>query len=187
VKHTSHYAEGITAYTQTKCRCAACTAAWRVYGREWYRDNRDHGPRTVSSAATIRRLNQLFREGHTSGSISAATGVSTKTIRNLMSPKPQKVLRATEEAILSITIDEPPSGGRHKVSARRVAPLIAMIRSAGFSYASIERVAKISQAWRIVNRRKHVQWTTYLRVRTMYELLARQGKVPASLLEEVGV
>jgi hypothetical protein len=49
----------------------------------------------------------------------------------------------------------------------------------------LERAAGINQAWHIVHRRKHVQWITYLRIRTMYELLARQGKVPASLLEEI--
>ncbi len=185
--HTTHYAVGITAYTQARCRCEECTEAWRTYGRDWYRDRRDYGPRTVSSATTIKRLEQLFREGHTSGSVSAATGVSTKTILNLMRRHPRRVRRVTEDALLSFPVDETPSGGRHKVAASRVAPLIDAIRLAGFSYVRLERAAGINQAWHIVHRRKHVQWITYLRIRTMYALLARQGKVPASLLEEVGI
>jgi hypothetical protein len=176
----------ITAYSTYDCRCAECGAAWRAYSRQWARERRAGRKRLRDVGAARDHLLRLVAAGHTSHSIESISGISDSALLNILSGKTKRVRHATAEAILGLTLDERP--GPHNftssVPARR---LLAEMRGAGFPAGELAAVLGYKPSISsYAPRGERILMRNHRRVCVLYELLARQGAVPAAMLEEVG-
>ena len=71
--------------------------------------------------------------------------------------------------------------------AEKARRLIAVMAEAGVDRAQVTEALRYESRHSFrLTRRAYVQRLTWQRVVTLYRLLARQGLVPADLLEEVG-
>lgn len=170
----------ITGYATYRCRCLPCTDAWRDYAREYARESRAGGRRTVKATATLKHLEVLLGYGLTQHAIADAAGLSQQCIANIVSGRNKRVTLRTEDAVLGVTMDEFVTG--HNVPATKVQALVKAMERAGFTRAEIDRM--LGRQLQLGNR-SHVYYRTFERVRTLYRLLAHKGLVPAYVLEEV--
>lgn len=160
------------------CRCNDCRRA----GSEWMRRYRA-GHRVLVDASEARlHIKQMLAAGHSTASIARAAGGCTgTTVRNILHGTSATVFSRVADAIMATPIISMPPGGY--VPAGPAWTLIIEMRKAGISRLAIE--AMIGTHSCQPGRYSSMYATTWRRFRVLYELLARQGIVPASVLEEV--
>jgi hypothetical protein len=176
----------ITGYTTHKCHCELCTGAWRDYARQWARDNRAGRQRLTGAAETRRHLLRLIARGHTAHSIESMTGLSDQAILHILSRKTTRVRHDTADSILSVALDDLP-GPRSLTPAKPARLLLQQMRRSGIPAKDVVAMLGYRPSSSIPTARNpRILARNHRRVCVLYELLARQGRVPASLLEEVG-
>ena len=175
----------VTGYTTYKCHCEYCCAAWRTYARDWARDRRAGRKRLRDAAESREHLLRLVDVGHSAQGIESLTGLSDQGLRNIMTGKTMRVRHDTADRILSVAIGDTP-GPRHFTSGTPARLLLAQMRKSGVlakdivAWLGYKPTSSIPTA-----RNPRIVVRNHRRVCVLYELLARQGIVPASLLEEV--
>jgi len=172
-----------TGYSRHRCRCDACMTAWRDYQRrycrEWYHGER----RTVATKEAQRKIASLCSRGWTRKAIAAAGGLDYQTVYKIADGTVARVRKSTVEKILAVGVNERPDGVMSPASD--AVRLIDGMRAAGIPAAVISKDLRVSAPARI-KKQTHVRSATRKRLVVAYQYLARQGAVPADLLEEVG-
>jgi hypothetical protein len=165
------------------CRCEICTKANRDYHRDWQWDRRHTGKRMTSNAETLAHVEYLRRAGMSDRTIEEAAGISRGVIYHTR--RQQLIKVATSEAILSVTPSDRPAG--HFTDAKQAVRMVReMQRSAGLTLAEVDAMLGRQRGWAsVMVRQARIYTTTHMRVSILYELLARQGRVPAKVLAEV--
>lgn len=163
------------------CRCKDCRRVAADYMRHY---RAGHRVRVDASEARL-HIEQMMEAGHNTTSIARATGggCSQLTVWNISQGKSATVLPRIADAIMATPIMAMPPGG--KVPAGPAEALIREMGKAGISHLAIEAMlgTQCCEPGRWIS----MYETTWHRFRVLYELLARQGIVPASVLDEVGV
>lgn len=173
----------ITSYTKGKCRCPACAEAWRDYQRTYMRE-RYHGRlRLVPTGEARRHVEALVAAGMKQTVICAASGVDRMVVRRVLRGTRQRIRRHTAEALLGVAFDDRPTGATN-FAAPATALMVEMHR-AGITNTEITRCLHIARPELIAHQR-HVRPKTWAKLTLFYRHLARQGRVPADLLEQVG-
>ena len=175
----------VTGYTTYKCRCEPCRKAWRDYSRQWHRDRRDGRLRLTDAAETREHLLRLFDAGNSSGGIQSMTGLTDSTILNILAFKTKRIRHRTADRVLSVALTDLP-GPRNLTPAGPARRLLAQMRLSGIMAKDVSAMLGYRPTSSIPTARNpRIRARNHRRVRVLYELLARQGRVPASLLEEV--
>lgn len=173
----------ITSYTKGKCRCPACASAWRDYQRTYMRE-RYHGRlRLVPIGEAGKHVRALIAAGMKQSVICASSGVDRMVVRRILCGTRQRIRRQTAEALLGVTFDAVADGATN--FAAPATALMVEMRRAGVTNVEIEERLRISVPERIANQ-QHVRPKTWAKLTLFYRHLARQGRVPADLLEQVG-
>jgi hypothetical protein len=161
------------------CRCKDCSRASADYMRRY---RAGHRVRVDASEARV-HIEQMLAAGHSTVSIARAAGddCTDTTVRNILKGTSATVHPRVADAIMATPIMAMPPGG--KVPAGPAAMLIREMGKAGISHLAIE--AMLGTHCCEPGRWPSMYETTWRRFRVLYELLARQGIVPASVLEEV--
>jgi hypothetical protein len=162
------------------CRCEVCRDGWRVYQRDRRRDQVAGLPRLVPAPETRRHLRRLMTAGYCPTAIAAASGVSRSGVQRILQGRSHQVRRVVADAILAVPLDEVIA--EHRVPTPIVLRLMAEMADAGLSQRAQLSGAGLSCKWRA---RRSVDWDSWRRIATLYELLARRGRVPADVLYEV--
>lgn len=165
---------GITGYKHG-CKCAVCRAAQAEYMRRYRRGQRTR----VSSVDTLRHVARLQAAGMCLEAIAKAAGIRPQTVRQIVSNQRPTVWPRTADALLAVMTDALPA---HTIVPKEAAlRLIDEMKRAGVCSEAIAD----SIGWRDCSRWHGMREVTLRKVRVLYELLARQGRVPADLLEAV--
>jgi len=167
----------ITGYTKG-CRCDECRAAWREYGRQYWR-RRAAGERpTMPAGPVLEHLSRLYAAGHTAGSIAAVTGVQAKTVRHMLTAGRKRVRSDNGEAILGMALDDSPDCGTHKLPACHVQESLGRLLASGLRHEDVRRAIKVEPSH--IAHQEHVAATTARKIRVLCQLRAHAG-----LLESV--
>lgn len=166
------------------CRCPSCRAAQRAYMADYRRRRGQDGPLIVSPAEARAHIRRLQGVGMAPFAIARAAGIVPATVYRILEPgTARRIRRSVSEAICGVTVDSA-NGNLH---AWRVRRLVAEMGRAGVSDIEIARALRMNefQFTAMLSHRRH-RYRTFARTATLYRLLARSGRVPASVLEEVG-
>jgi hypothetical protein len=168
------------AYMLDHCRCDACSAARSAYLADWRVRCKTEGPQSVRAYETQRHVLYLASQGMSASAIAAAAEVDVATITKL--PQRKSVHRSTAEKILGVTACD--AGPGHLVPPQYGEKLLEALAKAGFNPAQIARLFGLHRG-AVRPGPQGMQWRAYRRLRTLYELACRAGRVPAALLDEV--
>lgn len=174
--------EGPVTFKVYQAQCSLCHEAKGVDHYDAYTGMRWT---TVPIGPVYWHIQLLIQNGHTTGSIAAVSGVPHRTVRHIVSQKARMTHRETAERILGVTTDEPPLDVHYTVPRARLAPFVEEMVRKGWSHAAINRATGLSNIWRSVHYATYVHHETWLRIITLYRVLAREGRVDPSLLEGV--
>jgi len=144
-----------------------------------------HAPkpgRNYPAAPVVQYMTMLRDSGVPMTEMAEATGVGLRTLRHINAGQRGYVRWYTAELVFSLPIGE--HLGRHRRSARRAALIVRFLKAVGMSNKQIARRIGVTDASRI-GRQRYVRYETERRLAVAVRLLARQGLVPAALLEEV--
>lgn len=170
---------GTAAGYKRGCRCDACRDAYRVAAREYMRSYRQGKRTRVRGDEVHRHIGRLRGAGLSVEAIAKAADLPPETVHKLVRERSRTLWPKTANAILAVTLDaKPPNSVIPKEPARR---LIEQLLEAGVPAEEIERRI----GWRERNRWSGMRETTFRKVKLLYLAFARQGAVPADLLEEV--
>lgn len=172
-----------TGYSKHRCRCDLCAGAWRSYQRAYMRERYRGEARTVPVTETRRHIRFLLSKGWTRHAIACAAGMSHEHVFLIAAGKRRRVRRITADRILSVKVDDRPEDA--ETPAADAAVLIDAMRAAGVQAKTISGVLKVTAPARI-RKQQRVRPLTRQKLLLGYRYLARQGLVPAGLLEEVG-
>ena len=175
------------------CRCPVCVDAYRTYNRNkkrTYRALKRAGyVHRVDPAETREHIAKLLACGQTLSSVAALSGVSTQHVWALHHGRTSSVRTGTADRLLAIAMTDVPDGSKsdHFVPAAKAQRLVHEIQRSGISQSRIAAMFRHTSGDLGFMSKGHpwVRLSTYRRVLTVYRLLARQGRVPASVLEEV--
>lgn len=170
-------AHGITGYTTYQCRCAACTKAWRDYGREYWRYRRDVGTKRLPAAPVIAHLDALYAAGHSCGSIAAATGVREQTIWDIRKRGRKWVRRDIADAIMGMTLSDHVHGDGNLVPADRTQRLVRVLLGR-MTHKELQAALGGGTIPSHLMHQTRVRQITARRVEVLYRILARRGLVP---------
>src|SRR5665647_392686 len=164
------------------CRCDVCVEARSTYSREWERE-RSHGRlRTIDARETRDHLRRLEHGGLSMRAIERITGKADSTLRGLRDGRHQRTHPETAEAVLCVTLGDVPDSPS-RVSSRVCRLLIAEMRRV-LRKRDIEAALRLGRGTPLPGERcTVVSATNHRRICVLYELLARQGIVPASVLD----
>lgn len=157
--------------------------AWRDYQRHYGRERYRGELRTVATKEARRKITTLCSRGWTRKAIAAGAGLDYQTVYKIADGTVTRVRKSTVEKILAVGVNERPDGVMSP--AGDAARLIDGMRAAGIPAAVIAKDLRVSAPARI-KKQTHVRSATRERLVVAYKYLARQGAVPADLLEEVG-
>ncbi len=160
------------------CRCEICRAAEARYQRERRRGIR----RSVRTQEARIHIGYLLSQGMTKNAIAAAADLSPSTINRILTGQWKRLGVEANSRLLGVAATDTPKGCL--VHRSRVAPVISAIRDAGLTKRAIGNVMG-HQARTQIGDYEYVSWKNWDRTQTLLGLLARQGLVDASLLEEV--
>lgn len=172
----------ITGYTTQNCHCEPCRAAWRVYARQWARESRAGRRRLTDAEETRAHLLRLIDAGNTCGGIENMSGVTDTEILNILSRKTRRVKHETADRVLAVALDDLPSDRSLTPSwpARR---MLAQMRRSGIRAKDISAMLGYRPTSSIPTARNpRILARNHRRVCVLYELLAREGRVPGGLL-----
>lgn len=180
------------------CHCPRCRKQKSLRIQEIKERKRAGEVFIVPVQPALNHIKRLRSRGYTLKSIAEAAGIPRGTIGHLGGSS--GMARASHvEAILGLTMSDPvtapaltgdfDSGPRAAclIPASRVVPLIEEMHKAGYSRAAIARMAGINRAdiYKIGRQWSRVTWARWVRLSTLYVLLARRGEVSGDLLHEV--
>jgi len=161
------------------CRCEDCRAAYREWARDYMRRYRQGQRTRVPAAEVHRHIARLREAGLTVEVIAKAAGIPPETVHNLVRRRLRTVWPKTADAILGVTLDARP---RNSIIPKTAAlGLLDELHRAGVRAEEVE--CRIG--WRDHSRWSCMRQTTYRKVALLYLACARQGLVPADLLDEV--
>lgn len=183
MKHVGPYPVGISSYTKSSCRCDACREAWRDYQRTYMRERYHGQTRRVPADAAVAHVEQLLRSGMSRDAVAEAAGLDRLVLKRIMLGRQDTLLRDSEDAILSVQLGTVLPG--RVVPARKAIRLMDEMRSAGVPVYELKERLHIAAPANI-RRQQTVRPKTWARLVVFYRHLARQGRVPADVLEEVG-
>jgi hypothetical protein len=147
-----------------------------------------HGRLMVDPREAREHCERLLAQGISQNGIAVTAGVSEQSIHGILTGHPGRRIRLrTAEAVLAVPLDAvPPEGYVPKAAALR---LTRAMQASGITLrqqskmlgyrASSECLPFLYQSGLTIEARTHK------RVETLYRLLARQGLVPADLLEDI--
>ena len=183
MKHTAKQAPGLTSYTRG-CRCADCREAWRNYQRV-YMNERYHGKlRLVNPKRALEHIALLEASGMSRSAIAAAAGVDHLVLKRIVLGRQKSLNRSSEDKILSVPIGMTLPGRR--VPAHRAVTLMDAMHEAGVPVYELKERLHIASPSNIRKQESVRPWT-WARLAVFYRYLATQGRVPASLLDEVDI
>lgn len=170
-------AHGTHATYRAGCHCDRCRR-----GASEYERNRRNGVRVLIDAAECRRhVRRLLEGGMSRRGIAVAAGVSLQCVKDVAAGETRHMQRRTCDAVMGISIGDTPSGHRLPVAA--VTPLLEAMYAAGYSKAAVSRMGGWKAPWISVANDTWIMTKTHRRLTVLYELLARQGIVPADVLD----
>jgi len=112
------------------------------------------------------------------------TGLSAQAVINILGGKTQRVKRTTADRVMSVTLNDKP-GARNLVPSAKARDMLVQMRRSGILAKTIVAMLGYKPTSSIPTaRHQRIAFRNHRRICVLYELLARQGKVPASLLEE---
>ena len=176
---------GTTARYHRACRCPECRTAHTLYSSEHRRSVRAGHHYTVPADEAYEHLRRLLSAGHTVSGVAAIAGVKRQTLYVLAAGKRERLTRTTAEAVLGVGIDDLPASGSHLVPAEPARRLVAGMRAAGIRRCDLSASQGMAPKSRPVGDGRHVSTRALRRLHVLVRLLAREGIVPAELLEEV--
>lgn len=140
----------------------------------------------VDAAEARKHISALVDSGVSARAISRATGLSLAHVRDIQNGRLRKLWPSTANHILGMRLHTDEGAGR--IDGRRVRLLIDALTEAGVTQRDIARHMQYRNDQSLaIARRKYVMRRSFDRVVVIYRHYARQGLVPASLLDEVNI
>jgi transcriptional regulator with XRE-family HTH domain len=170
------------------CRCEVCRAANIAYHREYRKRKRDgmKSTRHVPVFKVADHVERLLATGMSQTAIARIAGVSKGTVHRIHHRQMPRVWPRTADRIFGIELDAVPDTGLRP--AWKTQRLLLELKRAGVPAANIAAALRLETDTTIKGLMGpvRVRKRTAERMRVLYQLAARQGIVPASVLEEVG-
>ena len=172
---------GTSSNYKSGCRCELCRAAAAKARQEWLIAKNGGKPFRVRPDKAMRHLAYLRSHGVSLKAISAASGISEVGLRHIPKTKSGFILASTENAILGVTISDD-----SYVPGWKVRRLISEMERCGVELPRLADAMMVttSSIRLTLGQRKHKR-RTLKRIETVYTYLAKQGSVPASVLEDI--
>lgn len=175
---------GTNARYVSGCHCAKCRAAAALRSRIWLRKRAELGPLKVSPDESLEHLDKLREAGYSWNAIADECGIGASYLRRLK--ERQTILYTTAEKIMCVPMHFAPKTGMVPIADGK--KLVDAMSAAGISQRTVARKMRMADDCVVSCVQGRRMWATnYRKILVIYKHLARQGKVPASLLEEVGV
>lgn len=170
------------------CRCEVCRAANRAYHRDYRRRKREGMKPTshVSVDVVAEHVDNLVAAGLTLAAVARLSGVTAGTVHRIRHRQVPRVWPRTADRILGVTLHDLPDDGL--LPSWPTQRLLVELKKAGISEVEITRALSVESPTYIdyLLGPRHVRKVTRRKVEILYRLAARQGLVPAAVLEEVG-
>jgi hypothetical protein len=140
----------------------------------------------VDAAEARTHISALVESGVSVRAISRSTGLSLAHVRDIQHGRLRKLWPSTANPILGIGLHTDEGAGR--IDGRRVRLLIDALAKAGVTQRDIARHMRYRNDQNLaLARRKYVMRRSFDRIVVIYRHYAGQGRVPASLLDEVDI
>jgi transcriptional regulator with XRE-family HTH domain len=173
-----------SAYRNNGCRCAECRTAAAAEKRA-YRRRRVEGPLLVPAGEAREHLRRLAASGVTISQVARLTGVATTTLRETEKGRQRRLTPAAVEAVVAVPLGT--TAGAMRIPGEKARRLLETMAAAGVGTDEVAAALRCeSPRGLALGRRTYVTRRSWERLVTLYRFLARQGLVPADLLEEVG-
>jgi len=170
------------------CRCEICSAANRAYHRDYRRRKREGMKPTshVSVDVVAEHVDNLVAAGLSLAAIARLSGVTAGTVHRIRHRQVPRVWPRTADCILGVTLQDLPDEGL--LPSWPTQRLLVELKRAGISEVEITRALSVESPTHIdyLLGPRHVRKVTRRKVEILYRLAARQGLVPAAVLDEVG-
>jgi len=174
-----------SAYTNRGCRCGECRAAAAAQKRAYRRRRDEAGPLLLPADEAREHLRRLAASGVTISQVARLTGVAPTTLRAAEKGRRRRLTPSTIEAIEAVPLGT--TAGAARVPAEKARRLLETMAAAGIGKAEIGAALRCARSRDLdFSGRAYVTARSWERLVTLYRYLARQGLVPADLLEEVG-
>ena len=173
-----------SAYKNRGCRCEKCRTAAAAEKRA-YRRRRGEGPLLLPADEAREHLRRLAASGVTISQVARLTGVAVTTLRAAEKGRRRRLTPATIEAVIAVPLGT--TAGATRVPGEKARRLLEAMAAAGIPQDQVARALRYEHPASLkLARREYVTKRSWDRIVTLYRLLARQGLVPADVLEEVG-
>ena len=170
------------------CNCEACMRAAR---REWRRlkaGQRPGGDMLQGTGLVRRHLYYLLTTGMSRMTIARVSGIAPSTVARIWNMEQTHCTERVAQAILGVTRDD--MVANDKVEGWRVHKLVAALKAAGITNRQIGSVLRYKEPRGVyrLTAGKQSRYTrlTFERLALLCRALAAQGRLPATVLTEVG-